>query len=111
VSTYIIFTIVAGFSIFSGALTILLFPYSYSMGTALIGAFAIGKGINMIVGGYVNEYTLAMEIAEGRISNVGYTTYLYLVGTVIVAIIGFVIQVSVIQISKFVKSKYKNVPE
>ncbi len=60
----------------------------------------------MKIGGFSNEYTLALEIEEGRITNVGWTTYVYLAALIILAIIGYGIQIGSVDLEVFKKEDY-----
>jgi len=79
---------ITGFSILVGFLNVVLFPLSYSISTALIGSYSIARGIDLFAHGFINEYTLSMEIEEGRLAEVTSVTFIYLVGVLIVTIIG-----------------------
>lgn len=62
------------------------------IGTSFIGSYAFFRGISMYVGGFQNEYTIASEIKSGAVDNILWTTYAYLVGVLILFIIGSIVQ-------------------
>jgi len=73
------------------------------LGTAFIGAYALMRGIGMYAGGFQNEYTIATEIGSGAADNILWTTYAYLVGILIMFIVG-----SIVQFKMFNKMKEEN---
>lgn len=57
----------------------------------MIGAYCIARGIDLIAHGFINEYTLAIEIEEGRLADVSGITILYIVGVYVLTLIGVLV--------------------
>ena len=86
------------------ALSILLFNIVTIFATALIGAYAVIRGISIFAGGFPNETTIAdlvkNEETEQLKNLLTWIVYLYLGGWVILFVIGLVVQIKIFAADK-----------
>ena len=86
------------------ALSILLFNIVTIFATALIGAYAVIRGISIFAGGFPNETTIAdlvkNEETEQLKDLLTWIVYLYLGGWVILFVIGLVVQIKIFAADK-----------
>ena len=86
------------------ALSILLFNIVTIFATALIGAYAVIRGISIFAGGFPNETTIAdlvkNEETEQLKKLLTWIVYLYLGGWVILFVIGLVVQIKIFAADK-----------
>ena len=86
------------------ALSILLFNIVTIFATALIGAYAVIRGISIFAGGFPNETTIAdlvkNEETEQLKNLLTWIVYLYLGGWAILFVIGLVVQIKIFAADK-----------
>lgn len=97
---WVFWTVNVASAIICAILAFIFFNPAVILGTAFIGSYATLRGIGMYAGGFQNEYTIATEISSGAADNIEWTTYAYLVGVMILFIIG-----SIVQFKMFAKLK------
>jgi len=89
---WVFWVVNVGCALVCAILAFIFFNPAVILGTAFIGAYALMRGIGMYAGGFQNEYTIATEISSGATDNILWTTYAYLVGVLIMFIIGSIVQ-------------------
>ena len=86
------------------ALSILLFNIVTIFATALIGAYAVIRGISIFAGGFPNETTIADLVKNDETEQLKnlltWIVYLYLGGWVILFVIGLVVQIKIFAADK-----------
>lgn len=86
------------------ALSILLFNIVTIFATALIGAYAVIRGISIFAGGFPNETTIADLVSRKETEQLKnlltWIVYLYLGGWVILFVIGLVVQIKIFAADK-----------
>ncbi len=86
------------------ALSILLFNIVTIFATALIGAYAVIRGISIFAGGFPNETTIADLVKNDETEQLKnlltWIVYLYLGGLVILFVIGLVVQIKIFAADK-----------
>ena len=85
-------------------LGILFFNYIIVFATALIGAYAVVRGISFFAGGFPNEMTIADLIANNETEQLKdlltWHVYLYLVGLAILFVVGMIVQIKIFKKNK-----------
>lgn len=93
-----------GLMIVFAVLSIFFFNYIMIFATALIGAYAIVRGISFFAGGFPNEMTVADLIAKNETEQLKelltWYVYLYLAGFLVLFIVGMVVQIKIFKKKK-----------
>jgi hypothetical protein len=81
-----------GVALLFGLLALFFFDHILINVTALIGAFLIFNGVGLVAGHYQNPFTIAEEIKQGLIEHIDPIFYAYLAATILVYILGAIVQ-------------------
>ena len=72
-------------AIISSILAIKFYRLVMIIGTSIVGAFLLMRGIGIYSGGYPNEFELHNEIVSGTMKFVPWTVYVYILGVIVSA--------------------------
>lgn len=89
---WMFYVTVLGCALAMGLLTLILFDHILIQATAIAGCFMITYGIGLVAGHYPNPFTVAELIKNGQLDNIDPLYYAYMGGTVVLYLIGCVIQ-------------------
>lgn len=93
-----------GLMILFAVLSILFFDYIMIFATALIGAYAVIRGISFFAGGFPNEMTIADLVAKNETEQLKnlltWHVYLYLAGLALLFVAGMVVQIKIFKKKK-----------
>jgi hypothetical protein len=91
----ILWILMAVFGLTLGVLSCFFFHYIVIACTSIIGAYLFMRGISLFAGGYPNEFTIYERIRDGDMSAVPWTFYMYMIGMLIMFLIGGFIQIKI----------------
>jgi hypothetical protein len=84
---WMLWTLMAFFGLLGAVIAVKFYKLINIVGTSIIGAFLLVRGIAFYVGGYPNEFQLHNEIVHGGIDNVPWTVYVFVISMPILAIL------------------------
>jgi MFS family permease len=95
-----------GIAFICGVLALIFFDHCVILGSAMFGSFFVIAGIGIVAGGYANPFTIGKTIQDGE--TIEPTFYAYLVGNVILFIIGAAVQYHMRKKANEYKHPYHN---
>lgn len=99
-SEVVLWVMVVILGLIVGLLSFVFFNAIVIFSTSIVGAYLLLRGLSLIAGGYPNEFTVFERIKDGDLESVPWTFYLYMVGIVIVAIAGMILQTKMFRNAK-----------
>jgi Domain of unknown function (DUF4203) len=68
-----------------------MFAHALAIGSSMVGAYALVRGVGIFAGGFPNEYLVYQEIQNGSYAEMPDEFYIYLGCYVVLALIGLVV--------------------
>ena len=98
--TIVLWIMIAVFALIFGIIALKFLKLVIIVGTSFIGSYLTVRGISFYLGGYPNEFQMYNDIQVGDLDNVPYTMYLYIVGMIVLSILGIFFQYKGFKICK-----------
>mmetsp|Transcript_3188 Transcript_3188/g.3810 ORF Transcript_3188/g.3810 Transcript_3188/m.3810 type:complete len:111 (-) Transcript_3188:2-334(-) len=76
------------------------------IGTSIIGAFLLIRGIGVFAGGYPNEFQLHNEIISGNMKNMPWTVYVYVAAVFVTTALSVLWKIKRLKLYKGKKEAY-----
>jgi hypothetical protein len=86
---WMLWTLMLVCSLILVSMTLKFYMLVIVIGTSVIGAFMLMRGISFYAGGYPNEFTIHNEIISGGYKHVPYTVYIYALCMIVLSIMSF----------------------
>ena len=77
---------IIGVAVFTALMYIIMFDYMVIITSAVFGAYILIRGISMLTGGYVNEFTVILATNNGDIGEIKWTVILFWILMILLAI-------------------------
>lgn len=91
----VLWVLMGVFAAVLGVLSLFWYQYIVIICTSILGSYLFIRGISFYAGGYPNEFTIYEKIQTGAVNAVPGTFYAYMVGMLIVCVIGIFFQIRI----------------
>jgi hypothetical protein len=80
------------FVVAGGLLTMWLYNHAMAIGSSIVGAYALIRGLGVFIGDFPNEYLVYLELSKGSQASMPDEFFVYLGCYIVVAVAGLVYQ-------------------